>query len=110
MAAPRGVQRADPAELVLSFLLPDEAAVNANVITSFCHYVHFFHSAQAAQPWLAERKDAFLLSVSEAYELGRQINHARYGESLLQEVAMAISRAADQRISTSRRRRRHVSR
>ena len=78
-----GVERAEPEELVLSFLLPDLDRMYTDVITSFCHYVHFFRSPQAAQPWLAEHGNSFLLSLEDAYALGRRINHARYDELLL---------------------------
>jgi alkylmercury lyase len=77
---PAGVERASPAGTVLSFLVPEAEAVNADVITSFCHHVHFFQSADAALPWLAERPKAFPLSLADAHELGRRINRARYGE------------------------------
>jgi alkylmercury lyase len=75
-----GVERASPAGMVLSFLVPEAQAVNTNVITSFCHHVHFFRSSRAALAWLAERPNLFPLSLADAYELGRCINRARYGE------------------------------
>lgn len=75
---PARVERAEPAGMVVSFLLPDRAALNANVIASFCHYVHFFQSAQIAIPWLTEHPDAFVLSLADAHELGRRVNRARY--------------------------------
>jgi alkylmercury lyase len=40
----KDVESADPARLVVSFLVPDAGALRADVITSFCHYVHFFGS------------------------------------------------------------------
>jgi alkylmercury lyase len=76
---PAGLQSAAPAETVVSFLLPQAEAVNANIITSFCHYVHFFRSPAAASDWLAERPGMFQLSLADAYDLGRRINRARYG-------------------------------
>ncbi len=87
-ATPTGVHQADPAEVVLSFLIPDLDRMNADVITSFCHYVHFFRSPQAAMPWLAEHRGSFLLSLPAAYALGRRINLARYDESLLRRTAL----------------------
>src|SRR5256885_1270529 len=59
----RGVESAQPAGLVVSFLLPDAEAMNVSVITSFCHYVHFFRSRDAARPWLDQQPDTFLLPV-----------------------------------------------
>ena len=53
--------------------------MNANVITSFCHFVHFFRSPAVASDWLAQRPGMFQLSLADAYELGRQINCVRYG-------------------------------
>ena len=81
-ATPSGVGRPEPAEVVISFLVPDQDRVNADVITSFCHYVHFFRSARAAQTWLAEHPNSFLLSLADGFALGRRVNSARYGRLL----------------------------
>ena len=82
MVTPRGVESAEPAGLSVSFLLPDAEAMNANVITSFCHHVHFFSSRKAAKPWLHEHPETFLLSLADAYEFGSRMNRARYGTAL----------------------------
>ena len=79
---PHGVESAQPAGLSVSFLLPEAEAMNADVITSFCHYVHFFNSREAAQPWLDEHPETFLLQLADAYEFGRRMNRARYGAAL----------------------------
>ena len=79
---PHGVESAEPAGLSVSFLFPEAEAMNANVIMSFCHYVHFFNSQEAAQPWLAQHPETFLLSLDDAHELGRYMNRARYGSAL----------------------------
>ena len=79
---PHNVEPAEPTELSVSFLLPEAEAMSANIITSFCHYVHFFSSQEAAQPWLAQHPETFLLSLDDAYELGRYMNQARYGSAL----------------------------
>ena len=81
---PRGVESAEPAGLSVSFLLPEAEAMNANVITSFCHYVHFFSSRKAAKPWLHQHPETFLLSLVDAYEFGRRMNRTRYGTALRQ--------------------------
>jgi len=85
---PHGVESAEPAGLSVSFLLPDAEAMNANVITSFCHYVHFFRSREAARSWLHEHPETFLLPLADACELGRRVNRARYGTAL--DVARAV--------------------
>jgi len=78
----REVESAQPAGLVVSFLLPDAEAMNVSVITSFCHYVHFFRSRDAARPWLDKQPDTFLLPLADAFELGRLVNQTRYGAAL----------------------------
>ena len=87
-----GVESAEPAGLSVSFLLPGAEAMNADVITSFCHYVHFFSSRKAAQPWLDEHPETFLLSLADAYEFGRRMNRYRYGGVL------DVVRGKDQRV------------
>lgn len=79
---PRAVESADPAGLVVSFLLPDADAMRANVIMSFCRYVHFFRSREVASAWLEEHPQTLLLSLAEAYEVGRRRSEARYGALL----------------------------
>ncbi len=81
-ATPQTLRSVEPAELVVSFLLPDAEAVTENVITSFCHYVHFFRSQEVARPWVAEHPKTFVLSLADAYEVGRRINQARYDKVL----------------------------
>jgi len=80
--SPRGVESAAPERIAVSFLVPDAKAMRANMIASFCHYVHFFSVAEAAKPWLAQHPEAFLLSLDEAYEVGRLRNRARYPAAL----------------------------
>ena len=74
----RAVERAEPREMVVSFLFPDESAVRHDVISNFCHYVHFFVSSKDAQPWLAQNSGAFVLSLDEAFEVGQRRNRALY--------------------------------
>ncbi len=80
--SPREVESAELEGIVVSFLVPDAEAVRADVITSFCHYVHFFSAADAARPWLAQHPEAFLLGLDEAYEVGRRSRRARYTGAL----------------------------
>src|SRR5437879_876564 len=65
---PHGAESAESAGLSVSFLLPDAEAMNANVITSFCHYVHFFSSRKAAKPWRHAPPEPFLHSLADATE------------------------------------------
>ena len=74
----RAVERAEPEEVVVSFLVPQATAVRHDIISNFCHYVHFFASREAAQPWLARNSKVFLLTLNEAFEVGQRRNHAQY--------------------------------
>jgi len=69
--APEGVSDVAPQGAVMSFLLPGEEGLSGDVIRSFCHYVHFFASNQAARAWTAEHEDTFQLSIEDGFELGR---------------------------------------
>ncbi len=43
-------------------------------IASFCHYIFFFESAEAAALWSEEHPGTFVLSLERAFELGRKTN------------------------------------
>ena len=74
---------ADPAprETVASFLVPEQQ-FDANVLQSFCHFVHFFASPDAAASWIAEHPGTFSLSIDDAYRLGKLTNRASFGAAL----------------------------
>jgi alkylmercury lyase len=78
---PDGPADLAPTETVVSFLVP-ETQFDANVIQSFCHFVHFFVSPAAASSWTAEHPGTFTLSVDEAYRLGKLTNRATFGAAL----------------------------
>ena len=62
---------------VLSFLVP-ERGFDADIIQSFCHFVHFFSSPGDGERWTAEHPGTFLLSLEEAFELGRRVNELNF--------------------------------
>jgi Alkylmercury lyase len=74
---PDAVEWSEPRELAVSFVVPDSEAVRANVITSFCHHVHFFASKKAQLP-----PSAFLLPLEQAFHVGQLLNRRRYGAAL----------------------------
>ncbi len=79
---PQRVERVEPVGTQMSVLVPDPQAVQENVVTSFCHFVHFFPSRQAAESWTAKHAGTFLLSIHEAHVLARLKNQAQYHEVL----------------------------
>jgi len=78
---PNGVEQVSPAGAVISFLRP-AGKFDHDVILSFCHHVLFFSSAEAGEQWIANRTDAFLLSLEQGFELGRHIVQQGYADAL----------------------------
>jgi alkylmercury lyase len=76
---PEGVAKVDPNRAVVSFLFPN-GPWGSDVIQSFCHYVHFFASPESGRIWTADHPGTFLLSMDEAFELGRLTNRLRAPE------------------------------
>lgn len=81
---PDGVKDLEPPETVVSLLDPDRADVAGDrVISSFCHHIHFLASTDAWEAWAREtRNGTFMLTVAEAWTLGRKVNRLRYGAAL----------------------------
>jgi alkylmercury lyase len=75
---PDAVTSVGPARSVVSIVTPSDMSA---VRSSFCNHVHFFASEQAASGWLAEHSDAAVVPVTDAFELGRQLAAARFGDS-----------------------------
>lgn len=76
-----GVKELEPPNTVVSFLAP-RRVFDSNVIQSFCHFVYFFGSRESGDRWSAEHKGTMLLSVDQAYKLGRLTNTRIFGEAL----------------------------
>lgn len=81
---PDRVERVDPIGAQMSFLLPDCTAVQKDVVTAFCHFVHFFPSRQVAARWAAQHAGTFVVSIHEAHVLAHLKNGAQYREVLVQ--------------------------
>lgn len=70
----------DPVDAHMSFLLPDAANVQRDVVTTFCHFVHFFPSREAGERWAAEHDGTFLLTIEEAHTVALRKNAELYPE------------------------------
>lgn len=75
--------RVEPVGARMSLLLPDCTGVQKDVVTTFCHFVHFFPSRQVAESWVAQHAGTFLVSLHEAHVLARLKNEAQYREVLV---------------------------
>ena len=79
--APGGVRVVEPAGAVISLMIPNNEQIRADVIRSFCHYVHFFTSEDSAATWLSKsdkRRDMVILTLEEAYKIGVMKNARQY--------------------------------
>jgi len=76
--SPRGIESAQPDQTMVSFLVSDEGELKENITTSFCHYVFFFRSRETGEQWVAEHPGTFLLSLDDAFAIGKKMNAARY--------------------------------
>jgi len=80
--SPEGIQEVRPVEVVMSFLRPEAGKMQEDVIMHFCHFVHFFASREHGEQWIARTPGTFLLSLKQAYELGRRKNETQYPDVL----------------------------
>ncbi|MGH9182650.1 MAG: organomercurial lyase [Acidimicrobiales bacterium] len=70
--SPEGVESSSHPDAVVSFLAPD-GKFDADVVTSFCHFVHFFATPENGTQWASEHADVFVVSLDDAFELGRRV-------------------------------------
>jgi alkylmercury lyase len=92
-----GARDIEPAEAVISFLLPEAPLyeqATTETITRFCHFVHFFRSPEAAEKWTARNPGTFVLSVEEGFELGRLMTQSRFGLDPAEPASTGTSRQA----------------
>ncbi len=82
--SPRGVEDMSPTGAVVSLLEPDNCDIEGNrIISSFCNYIHFFASQEVGEEWAANRGEGtFVLTLSEAFELGHLCNSLRFDDTL----------------------------
>lgn len=78
---PERVEAVVPRGTVVSMLEPREDMLT-DVVTRLCHYIHFFASAASGRAWTKQHPGTVLLSLEDAFELGRRTNQMRYGEAL----------------------------
>jgi alkylmercury lyase len=67
---PNELRSVEPTGARVSLVLP---AAATDVRRSFCCHVHFFASASAAGNWASKRARADIVSVEDAYGLGREV-------------------------------------
>ena len=82
--APDGVQSVDPPDAVMSILVGDQEVVKTEptkVMASFCHHIWFLESRDSGAEWVAQHGEGtFLVTLEEAFALGKRFNAAQYGD------------------------------
>ncbi len=80
--SPNNAKALSTQDVVVSFLKPDLQDLTNNVTTNFCHFVHFFSHHAAGEQWCTEHPDTFLLSLDEAFVIGKKMNALRFNLTL----------------------------
>jgi alkylmercury lyase len=83
---PEGVHDISPASAVLSFVRREQP-FDADTINTFCHFVHFFASRDAASQWTAQHPHTFVLSIDEGADIARRVNSVSFGAVLPRRTA-----------------------
>jgi alkylmercury lyase len=80
VVGPDGPRDVSPPNAVLSMRVPDERATS-HIVSNFCSFVLLFASAVAAKTWTAERPGTFVISIDDAFDLGRMLVFQRAGRN-----------------------------
>ncbi|EDP64787.1 N-acetylglucosaminyl transferase [alpha proteobacterium BAL199] len=77
---PQGVSDIEPAETVMSFVMPTAEARCTDLRGSFCNHVNFYASPAAGDAWLADHPNGRIITPQEAFRLAGIRNRAAFGE------------------------------
>ena len=78
---PEQVLDLDPGEAQVSLVVDVAAECSYNVREDVCNYGHFFASREAATPWQVAHPQAAILSVEEAYQVGKLVEGSRFRDA-----------------------------
>lgn len=76
---------------LVSFVLPQREGVAADVVSAFCCHVHFVRDRAAGEQWVSRHSGAFLLTLEEAWRLGRDRNVKRYPRMLNADSSASVA-------------------
>ncbi len=82
IVTPTRVDHVEPEDAQVSLLLPDATEIQKDIVSTFCHFVHFFPSRSAGEAWAAQHPGTFILSVAEAHGMAQRKNQTQYGEAM----------------------------
>ncbi len=75
---PEQVLDLEPGKAQVSLVVDVAAGCCYNVREDVCNYGHFFASREAATRWQAAHQEAVILSVEEAYQVGKLVEGSRF--------------------------------
>src|SRR2546427_796059 len=90
VVSPDRIESAEPADAVVSFLLPDADDFDtsaANVMAKFCSFVFFFTSRSSGERWITKHPGTFLYSLDEAFVLAKRLNARNFGRELVRRAS-----------------------
>lgn len=82
IVSPTAAEARESNDVMVSFLIPDKTKFQENLTASFCHFVYFFRSREVGEAWVSKHKGTFLLSLQEAFTVGRKMNAVQYKDVL----------------------------
>jgi alkylmercury lyase len=82
MVSKDGLEVSVAGAAVMSFVMPDAENCCADLRGTFCNHVNFFASRRAGDIWLEHNPRAAILSLDDAFALGRINNHAGFKDVL----------------------------
>lgn len=95
-----GLEDTQPNGAVMSFVMPDVEKCCADLRGAFCNHVNFLASRQAGAVWQERNTDAAIITLDDAFALGRIKNRSDFRDVLADDTGQAD---AEPITSTSRR-------
>lgn len=77
-----GLEVNEAGDAVMSFVMPDAENSRSDLRGVFCNHVNFFASRRIGDSWLEQNPGAAILSLDDAFALGRIRNHAGFKDVL----------------------------
>ncbi len=89
-----GPEAVTPGDAVMSFVMPSAETCRADLRGVFCNHVNFLSSPKAGAAWAARNPGATILSLGDAFALGRIRNRSAFGGVLADTNETMTTRGA----------------
>lgn len=86
---PTAVESVEPEKAVVSMNSPTawETTSAVRLITTACHYIHFFGSPESGRQWTDSHPGTVLISVEDAFSYGKGQNRRMFGFALTKRLS-----------------------